>query len=308
MGTFERSGGGHSRAVATLIVNLGSRRSAADSERLQAALRERQVPLEDVLSARTGKEVRAYARRAVKRGSKLIIAGGGDGTMTAIVGELAFRDVTLGVVPLGTGNSFAQSLGIALDIESAADVIAAGRCAHVDLGKVDRTFFANFATIGLPAEIARQTPRSLKSVLGSIAYVIAGLRPAMAQHPFVCELRWEKNRTRLTTKQVILASGRVYGNTPVAPEASITDGKLTVLTATGLSHAEVARLYLALALGRQHEMPDAYRFTASSVHIRTRPRQRVSIDGEAWGHTPARFCVAPKALRVLVPADFRADT
>jgi diacylglycerol kinase (ATP) len=308
MGTFERSSGGHSTAVATLIVNLGSRRSGAEAERVQAALRERQIPIDEVLLAKTGREIRAYTRRAIRRGSKLIIAGGGDGTMTTIAGELAFGDVTLGVVPLGTGNSFAQSLGIALDIEAAADVIAGGRCAHVDLGKAGRTYFANFATIGLPAEIARQTPRSLKSLVGTIAYVIAGLRPAIAQNAFVCDLRWEKNHTRLTTKQLIIASGRIYGNTPVTPEASITDGKLTVFTATGLSHAEVARLYIALALGRQHEMPDAYRFKASSVRVRTSARQRVSLDGEEWGRTPARFSIAHKALRVLVPADFRVDT
>jgi YegS/Rv2252/BmrU family lipid kinase len=299
---------GHGRPVTTLILNLGSRRSAADGDRLQAALRERQVIVDDVLVAQTGSEVRAFARRAVKRGSKLIIAAGGDGTMTTVVGELAFRDVTLGVVPLGTGNSFAQSLGIALDVDAAVEVIAAGHCAQVDLGKTGRTYFANFATIGLPAEIARQTPRSLKSFLGTIAYVIAGLGPAIRQGAFACDLRWERNRTRLTTKQIVIASGRVYGNTPLAPEASITDGKLTIFTATGLSHAEVARVYAALALGRQDDLPDAFRFSARSVRVRTWPRQAVSLDGEAWGKTPVQFAVASKALRVLVPADFHVDT
>ncbi|HTV73168.1 MAG TPA: diacylglycerol kinase family protein [Candidatus Acidoferrales bacterium] len=292
--------------MATLILNFNSRRSAAEVEHVQEALAQRGVAVDQVVIAHTGDQVRRYARRAIRGGAKLIIAGGGDGTMTAVVSELAFREVTLGLLPLGTGNSFAQSLGIPLDVEGAADVVAGGRSVQVDLGMVNRTYFANFATIGLAAEIAHQTPRSLKSVLGIIAYVLAGLRPALSQQPFVCELRWERQCTRLATKQLIIASGRVFGNVPLAPDASITDARLSIFTTTGLSHFELARMYATLALGRHAELPDAQHFTAQSVYVRTRPRQRISIDGETWGKTPARFSIAQKALRVLVPSDFAA--
>jgi diacylglycerol kinase (ATP) len=303
---FDRGCAGHSKPVATLILNLHSRRSAAEVERVQDALAQRGVVVDEALIARSGRQVRRHARRAIRDGSKLIIAGGGDGTMTAVVSELAFREVTLGVLPLGTGNSFAQSLGIPLDADGACDVIAGGRGVRVDLGMVNRTYFANFATVGLGAEIARQTPRSLKGVLGTFAYVLAGLRPALSQAPFICELRWQQQQTRLRTKQLVIASGRVFGNTPLTPNASITDAKLSIFTTTGLSHFELARMYATLALGRHADLPDAQHFTAESVYVRARPRQRISIDGESWGRTPARFSVAKAALRVLVPPDFVA--
>lgn len=292
--------------MTTVIVNLGSRRSQEQAEQVRAALAAHAIAVDDFHLVESPSQLRRLAQRAVRRGCTLLIAGGGDGTMTTIVGELARRETVLGVIPLGTGNSFAQTLGIPVDVDGAAAVIAAGRSARVDLGLVNRRYFANFATVGLAAEIAEQTPRSLKSLLGSVAYVLAGIRPALEQQPFRCELRWDGNRTRLRTKQLVIASGRVYGHQAVAPDASIVDAKLTVLTTTGLTHFEVARLYLAIALGTQHRLPDAHQFTARELRVRTWPRQKISLDGEPLGRTPARFSVVPGALRVMVPAEFDA--
>jgi hypothetical protein len=119
------------------------------------------------------REIRRCVKRAIRSGRKLVIVGGGDGTLTQIVGAFAHSKVTLGVIPLGTGNSFARSLGIAPELDAAVDAIAGGRCKRVDLGRVNQTYFANFSTLGLSADIAGATSGKLKSTIGSAAYAVA---------------------------------------------------------------------------------------------------------------------------------------
>jgi len=97
------------------------------------------------------------------------VVGGGDGTLSSAVGAFAYADAALGVLPLGTGNSFAQTLTIPQNLERALDIIAGGKVVDVDLGIVNGAYFSNVATIGLSANVARRTPKGLKRVLGPIA-------------------------------------------------------------------------------------------------------------------------------------------
>jgi diacylglycerol kinase-like protein len=98
---------------------------------------------------------------AIARGNKLIVVGGGDGTLSAIVDYFAYQNVVVGLLPLGTGNSFARSLGIPLSLEGAIEGITNGKVVDIDLGKVDGDYFANVASIGFSAEVARKTSRRL---------------------------------------------------------------------------------------------------------------------------------------------------
>src|SRR5258708_16970807 len=145
--------------------------------------------------------------------------------MTSAVGRLAKSKTVMGVLPLGTGNSFALSLGIT-SLEVAVEAIAAGRNVGVDLGRVNGTYFANFATIGLSSTIARATPNRLKKMLGAAAYVLAGLLPGLRSRTFRCKVRADKATLAFNTFQVIVANGRYFGHTPLTPEASLTSGHL----------------------------------------------------------------------------------
>ena len=117
--------------------------------------------------------------------------------MTAAAGQLAKSKSVLGVLPLGTGNSFALSLGIA-DLAAAVDAIAAGREVAVDLGRVNGTYFANFATIGLSSTIARATPSRLKKLIGAAAYVLAGVLPGLRSRPFRCSVQHGQGEARVS--------------------------------------------------------------------------------------------------------------
>ena len=241
-------------------------------------------------------------KRAVKDGAPEIVVGGGDGTMTHAVDLLAHRASVMGVLPLGTGNSFAQSLGIPTDdLGAAVGVIAHGHVERVDLGVVNGTHFANFATIGLSSEIANATPRLLKKFTGAIAYALAGIRPMLTHRPFLARIRWKGGRLDVRTQDIIVANGRFFGHTPVAPDATIVDGRLHLFTADGASALDALRTYLALGRGQQGRLPNAHVVTARSFTIRASKRQPIAIDGSLLERTPARFAVAREALRVFVP-------
>ena len=241
-----------------------------------------------------------FVRRAVKNATKLIIVAGGDGTMTSAAGQLANSGSIMGVLPLGTGNSFALSLGIK-DLETAVDAIATGRAAEVDLGSVNGTYFANFATIGLSSAIAEATPNRLKKIVGAAAYVLAGMLPALRSKPFRCRVRVNKQKLTFSTYQVIVANGRYFGHTPLTADASLTNGHLTFYSTTDTTIVDAAKTYAALLLDKQSLMPNAHIIQATDLVVRAHPRQALAIDGEACGHTPARFTIIPKALRVMVP-------
>lgn len=247
-------------------------------------------------------ECRRALKRAVKAGAREVLVGGGDGTMTHAVDVLAHRKTVLGVLPLGTGNSFAQSLGLdPKDLDAAVATIARGHVAQVDLGVVNGTHFANFSTIGISSQIAAGTRRGWKNALGNVAYALAGIGPLLTHRPFRAKIRWPDGRLTLETQDIIVANGRYFGKTALAPEATIDEGLLTLFTSAERSALDVARTYLALGRGTQLSLPGAHLISARRFTIETRRRQQISIDGSALTKTPAHFRVAPAALRVFVP-------
>ena len=286
---------------AVFIGHRTSRHGPEAFAEVSKALVSRGISIVEAHQVETCKQLGRRVKRAVKSGHELILVAGGDGSQTAAVGPLAYSKAVLGVIPAGTGNSFAQSLGMKPTIEDAIETIVNGRIAQVDLGIVNGEYFANFATIGLASQIAIATPKLLKKIVGGVAYGLAAVVPMLTQRPFTAKISWERNTLKLQTFQMIVANGRYFGNTPILPNATITDGRLAFFTTVGPGRFEVMRMYLAFLQGSQAELPDAHYFQTESLTIKTKGRQRIAVDGSEFGYTPAKFSVAPKALRVMVP-------
>jgi diacylglycerol kinase (ATP) len=287
-----------------LVANTGARRTAEELARARAMLVDRGVHLSFTSVVESHKQMCRCLRGLVADGTDLVIVGGGDGTMTAAAGQLAKSGAVLGVLPLGTGNSFALSLGIAT-LERAVDAIVGARTVDIDLGTVNGTYFANFATIGLSSTIARATPSGLKRVLGAAAYVLAGLIPGLRSRPFRCRVRAGKARQEFQTYQVIVANGRYFGHQPLVPEASLDSGSFVLYAASERTKVDAAKTYASLLFAGEHLGPNTHLIEASELRVRARPKQQIAIDGEICGTTPARFELVPAALRVIVPADWK---
>ena len=290
---------------AVIIASLSSRHGKVDLDEARSLLLARGIEVAESYASADHRELCRRVRSAVKSGHRLIVACGGDGLQTSIVGELAHTKAVLGVIPAGTGNSFAQSLDIKMSVKDAVDIIAKGKVAKVDLGVVNGTHFANFATIGLPSEIARRTPRSLKKWTGPLAYALAGAGPILTRRPFTCVIKWKRRKLKLDTHLVIVANGRFYGDMPLLPKASLTDGKLSVFTTTGRSIGDKVGTSIDLLRGDQTKRRDAEFFSASKLRVKTHKRQPIAIDGDYLGKTPAKFSVDKRALKVMVSKRFK---
>jgi YegS/Rv2252/BmrU family lipid kinase len=285
-----------------LIAKLSSNKGPEAFAEVTRALTARGISIVEAHQVETRKELRKRVKRAVKSGHKFIAVAGGDGSQAAAVDAMAYTKSVLAVIPAGTGNSFAQSLGMTPSIDSAIDTILNGEVARIDLGRVNGTYFANFATVGLSAEIGLDTPKLLKKITGGIAYGLSAVVPVLRKKPFKATIAWERNELKVDTYQMIVASGRYFGNTPILPDAGVTSGRLAFFTTAGTSRLDVMRMYLAFLKGTQTELPDAHYFQTEKLTVKTKGKQLIAIDGSAFGYTPATFSVERKALRVLVPA------
>lgn len=287
-----------------VVVNRQSRQGAKALARIPELFGRSGVALRELHAARDGEDLARFVLRAVKNGAKHVVVGGGDGAMTLAVRALAHSKTTLGVLPLGTGNSFADSLRIPFDLEGAVEVIARGVRARVDLGRVNGTYFAGFATIGFPSIVARSTNHGLKRLIGMGAYAAAAIVPLLRGTAFRCTVRAGSGRFTIKTRHLIIANGRYFGHAAIAPNATIVDGKLTLFTTASRTGLDIASAYLALGLGQQARLPNVHLLEAKKIVVETKPAQPLDVDGDAFGRTPATFRVAPKALRVFVPAAF----
>lgn len=289
---------------ATVIVNLRSSRARRELKRIRELLAAKNIDVARFITVAGNADLELRLKAASRSGAEVLIVGGGDGTMTQAANALAHTGATLGVLPLGTGNSFSLTLGIGNDLEKAVDVIAGGRVARVDLGAVNGRYFANFATIGFAAEVAQSTNHAVKALIGPLAYFAAAVHPFLTHRGFRARVRAKHVRLALDTQQIIVVNGRFFGNRAIAGDATDTDGRLRFYATSGSSRAELVKTYVALALGVHEHVPEAHAFASKKITVRARPKQALNIDGDPLGKTPAHFSVARRALRVYVPPGF----
>jgi diacylglycerol kinase (ATP) len=193
--------------TAILVVNAQSRRGECLFRRALDGLAQRGISIRAAYAVRDPVRIPDVVKEAVASGSRLVVVGGGDGTISSVVDHFADRAVVLGILPLGTGNSFARTLGIPVSLDDAIDVITDGKVVDVDLGMVGSDYFANVATIGFSAEVARRVSRLLKRHLGVFAYCLAGVQALVAHRSFVCRVATREREEIFRTPQVIVLNG-----------------------------------------------------------------------------------------------------
>lgn len=284
----------------TIICRLKSRNGSAYYQRLHDELPKRGVRVVAAHTVHRRKELIRAIRSAVKAGADTIVVVGGDGTQTAAVAQIAHTKSRLAVVPAGTGNSFALGVGIK-DFDTAVDAIVGGRERLIDVGVLNGTYFANFSTVGLAADAANETSRPLKRVVGPVAYGVAFMRDLLSSRPFTMHVKWEHGELEIQTYQAIISNGRYFGWQPVTPDASVSSGELAFFAVEGAARSDALKTGAALLRGDQVKLEGAHYFSARKIQIRTKPKQRLDIDGHTFGKTPAKYKIEPKALRILVP-------
>ena len=233
----------------------------------------------------------------------LVILGGGDGTLNQAIESLLKVDRPLGILPLGTANDLARTLGIPVDLPSACQVIDQGYRQAVDLGWVNDQHFFNVASLGLSVDITQKLTRGAKRRWGVLAYAITALQVMGQTRPFHCEIDCNGETISVKTIQIAIGNGRFYGGgMAIAEDAAIDDNRLDIYSLEIKHWWQVFPLILTLPQGLHHQYHWVRSLQAESLEIRTRRPREINTDGEIVTQTPAQFRVIPKALQVFVPA------
>jgi diacylglycerol kinase (ATP) len=229
-----------------------------------------------------------------------VIVGGGDGTLNTAVQALVELGLPLGIVPLGTANNLARTLGIPFDLQGACEVIAEGHRRRIDLGRVNDRYFCTTASLGLSVGITEELTPGTKRKWGPVAYVLAATRVIRRARPFHADIAWEGGTRHTRTVQIVVGNGRHYGAAlAVAEDATIDDARLDLYSLETSHWWQLLRLAPSLKRGTHGERPEVEAIRARQFTIRTRTPMPIDLDGELGAETPAEIRVVPRALEVF---------
>ena len=270
---------------------------------------------------------RELAAGAARQGTKVIIACGGDGTISEVANGIieSKEETELAILPGGTGSDFRRTIGLPTNIAAAARALRDGRTRTIDAGRVtfvndrgerEMRFFINVASFGMSTSVLDRTssgqakkwipafaPRKLSSKL---SYAAATLQTTLSSSPTEVQVQLdEQTERRMRIAEFCVANARYYGGgMKIAPDAKFDDGFFDIVTIGDASSfrilANAPRLYFGAHL-RMNEVTHALARQVVARPVRKEEEIRVELDGEVVGRLPATFEVMPRALQVRHP-------
>ncbi|WP_196004850.1 lipid kinase YegS [Citrobacter freundii] len=248
-------------------------------------------------------DAQRYVDEARQLGVETVIAGGGDGTInevsTALIQSQGDNIPALGILPLGTANDFATSVGIPDDLDKALKLAIAANATAIDMVQVnDKTCFINMATGGFGTRITTETPEKLKAALGGVSYFIHGLMRMDTLKPDVCDIRGEDFHWQGKALVIGIGNGRqAGGGQQLCPTALINDGLLQLRIFTG----EELLPGLLSALTQSENNPNIIEGASSWFDIRAPHEITFNLDGEPLRGQEFHIEILPEALRCRLP-------
>ena len=293
---------------AKLIANPGAGDGKNISARLEEVVRclsEYEVDV-DVALAKPVEEAMPIARKAVKRGYSPVIGMGGDHTITAVAQGLVGSQTPLGIIPAGTQNDIAASLGIPENLEEACAIIAADHTRTLDLGQVSmkgrkKFIFFMVTAIGLTATIYPDIKDVPHGDFTDIKDAILTLLE-FKTNPKVYLTLDDESKIEVETMLVTVANTPLVGvKNLVAPHASMEDGLLDIAVYPDFSKAELLAYFAKTAEGGITDDGKIQRYRARKIKIKAIPKLDVAAEGTLLGKGTARIKVLPGALHVIAP-------
>ena len=288
---------------AVLIVNTQSRKGEASFAQARDLLEKAGVRLIAAHAVKNPDQMAQTVRAAVRSGAPMVIVGGGDGSLSGTVDELVGKDCVFAVLPLGTANSFARTLGLPLELDGAVDAIAHGRRRRIDLGMIDRDYFVNAASMGLSPLIGDTVPHKLKRYLGRVGYLLWAVKWSFGFRAFRLVVDDGMKEHRMWSTEVRILNGPFHGGVELSDAADVDTGEIVVQAIVGRSHMRLAWDWYAKFFRLRDRNAHTEEFRGKSFRLTARPPQRLSIDGEVLARTPFTAKVAGGAVEVAVPAN-----
>ena len=253
---------------------------------------------------------RELAEQAIAQDADLIIASGGDGTISAVAGAVIGTEIPLGVIPRGTANAFSMALGITQQINQlrrACEIILAGKVRTIDAALCNNLPLILLAGIGYEAETIEKADREAKNRWGSLAYIMAGWRQLDEQQLFEAEIEIAGEIRTFQAGAITIANAAPPTSVLAQGigEVVVDDGLLDITIATVDNKLQAVTTLLGMlgaALIRTNAgLDNVVHLRSPKVKISANPIQKVVLDGEIIGNTPLEIECLPQSLKVFAP-------
>jgi diacylglycerol kinase (ATP) len=301
-GDAQTGGSATSVRSATLILNpkAGQRARSGTVERTLAVAARLGWRVDVAETAERGDATR-LAAEAARSGQRIVLVGGGDGTLNEVIQGLAGTDTAVGALPLGTMNVWVRELGLSLDPADTIRELLRGQVRRIDLGRVNGRYFLLMAGLGFDAEAMNAVQGQAKRRLGPVAILAAGALAALRSRGSRLRLRADGRPVETDGLLITVGNTRLWaGAVRITHHATAADGLLDVCIFPGHSLLTRLRHVLLVFIGRHDADPEVTYLQARELLVAARPALPLQVDGEPFGTTPARIEVVPGALRVLV--------
>jgi len=233
----------------------------------------------------------------------LVVAGGGDGTLNAVLQGLVGSNLPIGILPLGTANDLAKTLGVPTDLEQACDVIAAGHTRRIDVGRVNDVYYFNEASIGMSVALCRSLTKESKSKYGIFALLLHAFQIIFAMRRFRALITLPSGEIiAKRTAQLTFGNGQNFGAFVATEDAAIDDRELDLYSVEFKRWNDYFEAIAALLHRRYDDIRSVFTLHGRRFEVRTAKRKHIEADGEIIAWTPATFSVVPRAVEVFVPA------
>ena len=310
-----------SRPCVILNPKSASGKSLRVWPRIEPLFRARLGPFETLFTEAPNHAIQ-LTRDAIAGGADLVVAVGGDGTLSEVVNgffdgrDPINPDAALGVIPFGTGGDFRKTVHLPKDLDRCGDILGRGHTRRIDLGRlefVDRDgaprarVFANIASFGISGVVDRLVNESSKVLGGTLSFAIATARAGLSYQNKRVRMVFDDREDApvdMTVNNVAVANGRYFGGgMHIAPEADIDDGKFDVVALGDLSVTDFVRHGLKLYNGTHLHLDKVShrRCTRMRAEALEAGDIELDVDGETPGVLPATFEIMPGALPLVVP-------
>ncbi len=265
----------------------------------------------DIHETAKDEDLRKLVRDYLKQGTDIVIAAGGDGTVSAVVSGMVNSRVPMGILPAGTGNVFARDLGIPLNLDGALNLLGDKHVVQeLDIMEVSEIskpdYYVMNVSVGISSLIMRKTGREEKRRFGFLAYIYNAIGFILHSdlHPFLVKV--DNKQLHISATEVMLANCKLMGLQPQFDGVDVNphDGSLDMF----IVRAKSLKGYLSVIarfIRRRKPGEDAqlrYLNVRKEIEIQSNPPMPVQADGEVIGKTPVKVRLVPGALRVIVPA------
>lgn len=223
--------------------------------------------------------------KGLKEGFDTVVAVGGDGTINEVTnGIVKVGRGTLGVIPGGTGNDLSRTLGISPNVEEALASIIRGKTKSIDIGQANGKMFTNVASMGLDAEIARNTEGLKKFFKGKAAYIASLLKTIISYKTKKLSIVLDDKKIQRDILLIAVGNGRYYGGgMEICPMASIDDGFFHVCTISKINKIKLLFIFPSVFKGKHGKYKKYVEFhKAKSVKIILEEKAYVNVDGEVF--------------------------